>query len=251
MCLLNLMLNVLIFLSTLREEGDCPVRVGDLRDIEISIHAPRGGRLQTSCDSSQATNFYPRSARRATTSAHRNALSWVFLSTPPRGGDGRSVISAIKQKLFLSTPPRGGRRQARSGRQVAQDISIHAPRGGRLYRSDCSCRCSNFYPRLREEGDGSFSQFILDLDTFLSTPPRGGRPTVLRAVVPHDGISIHAPRGGRLGWWPTSATSSVISIHASARRATSSACRPADAGRHFYPRLREEGDRVGCRTPAP
>ena len=30
-----------ISIHALREEGDCPVRVGDLRDIEISIHALR------------------------------------------------------------------------------------------------------------------------------------------------------------------------------------------------------------------
>ena len=30
-----------ISIHALREEGDCPVRVGDLRDIEISIHARR------------------------------------------------------------------------------------------------------------------------------------------------------------------------------------------------------------------
>ena len=30
-----------ISIHAFREEGDCPVRVGDLRDIEISIHALR------------------------------------------------------------------------------------------------------------------------------------------------------------------------------------------------------------------
>ena len=30
-----------ISIHALREEGDCPVRVGDLRDTEISIHALR------------------------------------------------------------------------------------------------------------------------------------------------------------------------------------------------------------------
>ena len=83
---------------------------------------------------------------------------------------------------------------------------------------------------LREEGDGSFSQFILDLDTFLSTPS-ARRATGLVAdigdVLGH--FYPRPPRGGRPLQPVGLRTPDVISIHA----------------------LREEGDRVGCRTPAP
>ena len=72
---------------------------------------------------------------------------------------------------FYPRPPRGGRRQARSGRQVAQDISIHALREEGDYTVQIvHVGAVISIHALREEGDGSFSQFILDLDTFLSTP---------------------------------------------------------------------------------
>ena len=141
-------------------------------------------------------------------------------------------------------------------------ISIHALReegDGRLRYFGHQAEIISIHA-LREEGDDKHALVVKLLKIFLSTPsarrataasrslsstsihfyprpPRGGRPTVLRAVVPHDGISIHALReegdwvGGRHRRRPRSFLSTP-----SARRATSSACRPADAGRHFYPR---------------
>ena len=154
-----------ISIHALREEGDCPVRVGDLRDIEISIHALR------------------------------------------EEGDVARCGDSVGNRRFLSTP---------SARRATS--------------SECSRTTERryFYPR----------------------PPRGGRPTVLRAVVPHDGISIHALReegdwvGGRHRRRPRSFLSTP-----SARRATSSACRPADAGRHFYPRPPRGGRPGGMPNP--
>ena len=195
------------------------------------------------------------SARRATTSAHRNALSWVFLSTPSaRRATVGSVISAIKQKLFLSTP---SARRATTSTLWSSSCSRYfyprPPRGGRLYRSDCSCRCSNFYPR----------------------PPRGGRRQLL-AVYPRPRyISIHALREeGDQRFFALSSRMMVFLSTPSARRATGLVADIGDVLGHFYPRpprggrplqpvglrtpdvisihaLREEGDRVGCRTPAP
>ena len=188
-------------------------------------------------------------------SAHRNALSWVFLSTPSaRRATVGSVISAIKQKLFLSTP---SARRATTSTLWSSSCSRYfyprPPRGGRLYRSDCSCRCSNFYPR----------------------PPRGGRRQLL-AVYPRPRyISIHALREeGDQRFFALSSRMMVFLSTPSARRATGLVADIGDVLGHFYPRpprggrplqpvglrtpdvisihaLREEGDRVGCRTPAP
>ena len=155
-----------------------------------------------------------------------------FYPRPPRGGRRSApLFRPSSRNYFYPRPPRGGRRQARSGRQVAQDISIHALREeGDLGSPWVSVGFSEFLSTpsarratdtflifcrqmqisihaLREEGDGQAASGADSGCDFYPRPPRGGRPTVLRAVVPHDGISIHA--------------------------------------------LREEGDRVGCRTPAP
>ena len=114
MCLLNLMLNVLIFLSTpsARRATITPSSAGWMTWKFLSTP----------------------SARRATTSAHRNALSWVFLSTPSaRRATVGSVISAIKQKLFLSTP---SARRATTSTLWSSSCSRYfyprPPRGGRL-----------------------------------------------------------------------------------------------------------------------
>ena len=130
---------------------------------------------------------------------------------------------------FLSTPSvrRATASQVRPPKLL--DISIHA---------------------LREEGDCLIVRQRGPAQDFYPRPPRGGRPTVLRAVVPHDGISIHALReegdwvGGRHRRRPRSFLSTP-----SARRATSSACRPADAGRHFYPRPPRGGRPGGMPNP--
>ena len=154
-------------------------------------------------------------------------------------------------------------------------ISIHALReegDGRLRYFGHQAEIISIHA-LREEGDDKHALVVKLLKIFLSTPsarrataasrslsstsihfyprpPRGGRPTVLRAVVPHDGISIHALReegdwvGGRHRRRPRSFLSTP-----SARRATSSACRPADAGRHFYPRPPRGGRPGGMPNP--
>ena len=98
-------------------------------------------------------------------------------------------------------------------------VSIHALReegDGRLRYFGHQAEIISIHA-LREEGDDKHALVVKLLKIFLSTPsarrataasrslsstsihfyprpPRGGRPTVLRAVVPHDGISIHALR---------------------------------------------------------
>ena len=162
-----------ISIHALREEGDCLIvrQRGPAQD--FYPRPPRGGRLQTSCDSSQATNFYPRPPRGG---RPRQPIVMrfhgYFYPRPPRGGRRSApLFRPSSRNYFYPRPPRGGRRQARSGRQVAQDISIHALREEGDYTVQIvHVGAVISIHALREEGDGSFSQFILDLDTFLSTP---------------------------------------------------------------------------------
>ena len=74
-----------ISIHALREEGDCPVRVGDLRDIEISIHALReegDGRLR----------YFGHQAEIISIHALREE------------GDDKHALVVKLLKIFLSTP---------------------------------------------------------------------------------------------------------------------------------------------------
>ena len=153
-----------------------------------------------------------------------------FYPRPPRGGRRSApLFRPSSRNYFYPRPPRGGRRQARSGRQVAQDISIHA---------------------LREEGDLGSPWVSVGFSEFLSTPSARRATDTFLIFCRQMQISIHALReegdwvGGRHRRRPRSFLSTP-----SARRATSSACRPADAGRHFYPRPPRGGRPGGMPNP--
>ena len=119
-----------------------------------------------------------------------------FYPRPPRGGRRSApLFRPSSRNYFYPRPPRGGRRQARSGRQVAQDISIHALREEGDYTVQIvHVGAVISIHALREEGDGSFSQFILDLDTFLSTPSARRATSFAYAGKLLFPISIHALR---------------------------------------------------------
>ena len=85
---------------------------------------------------------------------------------------GRIVLE-FRDSYFYPRPPRGGRRQARSGHQVAQDISIHA---------------------LREEGDPRPTIRTQAVANFYPRPPRGGRHAFSSLLCGSVVISIHALR---------------------------------------------------------
>ena len=139
--------------------GRRPVRVGDLSDIEISIHALReeGDRL-SACGSGHGLSFLSTpSARRATVRQQpRRYAKKHFYPRPPRGGRPDPDSLLVTDEIFLSTPSARRATVFAPGSAVAvQNFYPRPPRGGRR------CICSrlrrsrtNFYPR----------------------PPRGGRP---------------------------------------------------------------------------
>ena len=164
-----------ISIHALREEGDCLIvrQRGPAQD--FYPRPPRGGRLQTSCDSSQATNFYPRPPRGG---RPRQPIVMrfhgYFYPRPPRGGRRSApLFRPSSRNYFYPRPPRGGRRQARSGRQVAQDISIHA---------------------LREEGDRTAHGISNAAYRFLSTPSARRATGADEGIRQAQAISIHALR---------------------------------------------------------
>ena len=74
-----------ISIHALREEGDCPVRVGDLRDIEISIHALReeGDEAAASIQKDGVLFLSTPSARRATDLMKSLCLRLIYFYPRP------------------------------------------------------------------------------------------------------------------------------------------------------------------------
>ena len=172
-----------------------------------------------------------------------------FYPRPPRGGRRSApLFRPSSRNYFYPRPPRGGRRQARSGRQVAQDISIHALREEGDYTVQIvHVGAVISIHALREEGDGSFSQFILDLDTFLSTPSARRATNVVASLVAWwEFLSTPSARratsiqNGRLG-------RSGISIHALREEGDLASTPRAAADSYFYPRPPRGGRRCPLR----
>ena len=96
-----------ISIHALREEGDGPIRVGNLSDIEISIHALREeGDARSEFRLCITLRFLSTpSARRATVplmvfqTPHTD-----FYPRPPRGGRQEPMKASVRHRLFLSTP---------------------------------------------------------------------------------------------------------------------------------------------------
>ena len=134
--------------------GATPSKMPNLKEVQISIHAPLRGRcIRSGCCAMASGYFNPRPHAGATCRPflffHIGPISihapmrgrqskWVsyyryvlFQSTPPCGGDIIVRMTDGGELLFQSTPPCGGDLQS-YGFSPAQLISIHAPMRGRL-----------------------------------------------------------------------------------------------------------------------
>ena len=142
------------FLSTPSVRRATASQVRPPKLLDISIHALREeGDCLIVRQRGPAQDFYPR---------------------PPRGGRRSApLFRPSSRNYFYPRPPRGGRRQARSGRQVAQDISIHA---------------------LREEGDLGSPWVSVGFSEFLSTPSARRATDTFLIFCRQMQISIHALR---------------------------------------------------------
>ena len=132
------------------------------------------------------------------------------------------VCKPVSSVLFQSTPPHG-RRRGHGDRSWPCRPGFN-PRlrtggdGGRGFRSRLFL--AGFNPRLRTGGDPIRSPLGLSSSSFQSTPPHGRRPANLQ------------PGGGH----------HHVSIHASAREATTGPASSRTPYTSFNPRLRTGGD---------
>ncbi len=127
--------------------------------------------------------------------------------------------------MFQSTPPRGGRRLT-SPSAPSADVSIHAPAWGATigHGRRSASHDPSFNPRPRVGGDTG-ARAELDASTSFNPRPRvGGRL---------DGASNRQ------------SVTAVVSIHAPARGATTSASTTRGLMDGFNPRPRAGGDRRG------
>ncbi len=122
-----------------------------------------------------------------------------FNPRPRVGGDMPQLKRLARWLRFQSTPPRGGRRGASYIAYRMPEVSIHAPAWGATKDSGLPPRCSNgFNPRPRVGGDAANSSTSNPLNTFQSTPPRGGRRTDPFWQINYPPFQSTPPRGGRL-----------------------------------------------------
>ena len=128
------------------------------------------------------------------------------------GGDRSAGESTCSSGAFQSTPPRGRRRESFAGRPFSKAFQSTPPRGRRHpARPSRSARPQSFNPRLRAGGDPICRRRRDAEYTFQSTPPRGRRP--------EDSAWITSMR--------------AVSIHASAREATSTPSTPLESPAKF------------------
>ena len=165
-----------ISIHALREEGDGPLSCAAVVNDRISIHALReeGDRFALPFRFPPIKFLSTPSARRAT--AHHNPAGLQrenFYPRPPRRGRRALRGPSTTVCYFYPRPPRGGRPERRAQSAVDQQISIHA---------------------LREEGDGPPVKPRNLLTSFLSTPSarRATHPDTSGAD--REDISIHALR---------------------------------------------------------
>ena len=187
-------------------------------------------------------NPRPRAAGDPTAISYRKWLVW-FQSTPARGGRlPRDRIDSTPRVCFNPRPRAAGDLIMSERSTLLNRVSIHA-RARRATMANCWTMMAN---------------------EFQSTPARGGRP--LRTPIVHSLFSFnprpraagdieyahtlsHTPgfnprprAAGDLEVFDSQHRDAVVSIHASARRATSNALRPNDLERCFNPRPRAAGD---------
>ncbi len=236
-------------------------------DDVVSIHAPARGRAATESSSRGHAEFQstPPRGGRLHFSAGISAGDVTFQPAAPRGGDNFSR-SAAPPADYQSAPARGaapGRRTTLRFRR--SEVSIHAPRGGRLSgRGGTDLATVSTTPRAGGDvsaqkagsedlesqstrparGATGRKQHGFKVIEFQSTPPRGG--DLGQAHKNHVGeVSIHAPRrGGALATAPRHrGFSPIVSIHVPARgRPYPYSCQPGALS--FNPRPRAGGDRT-------
>ena len=194
-----------------------------IRQTQVSIHASaREATKRPECPSNQAPCFNPR------------------LRT---GGDIVGGCGLIGFCSFQSTPPHGRRRAPVTVTLPEEEVSIHASaREATCRRAGCHNLQLCFNPRLRTGGDITIGPMSSHTLPFQSTPPHGRRPWLRRVKEDFWQFQSTPPHGRRQWRHLCGGNGILVSIHASAREATTNFKQVLTNLEGFNPRLRTGGD---------
>ena len=168
------------FQSTLPVGGATITPIAHSPDIDISIHAPRGGS-----DVITDKSISPKGK---------------FQSTLPVGGATTHSVNQGCKGLFQSTLPVGGATITLHNYTSKSVISIHAPRGGSDDYHATVCRLFRYFNPRSPWGERPASDIPSSSPRkFQSTLPVGGATFCCVRFSGKVLISIHAPRGGSDG----------------------------------------------------
>ena len=141
-----------------------------------------------------------------------------FQSTRPRRARPQRYIGRSRSRVFQSTRPRGTRRVLPDD-VTSGEVSIHASARDATYSAPGVTLLTCFNPRVRAGRDPHrrLSQHQLQ---FQSTRPRGTRPEKSMFYPLFSDVSIHASARDATSSGTETESFSSVSIHASARDAT-------------------------------
>ena len=170
-----------------------------LLDLVISIHALREeGDFSSHMDANRALNFYPRPPRggRRGRSSNAQCPSKISIHALREEGDTIQSVDKTSTQSFLSTP--SARRATRYFSAATSSrhsfLSTPSARRATQFFDHRDFIQHDFYPRPPRGGRPQMSPACPSISYFYPRPPRGGRPATTSLTSTHKGISIHALR---------------------------------------------------------
>ena len=190
-----------------------------LQQVDISIHAPRGG--SDNCNTSSTNGFSTFQSTLpvggATFSANRSVIVHNISIHAPRGGsDPFWLFRDFLNQRFQSTLPVGGATAYPPYASQLVIISIHAPRGGSDHHHQSNRNRTNQISIHAPRGGSDFilRQHIVIQSDFNPRSPWGERPKEMVITISGDDFNPRSPWGERRASHSTNIAVAGISIHA-------------------------------------
>ena len=174
-----------------------------MRNLQISIHAPRAGRDKGQATLKQSVNIYfnPRAPCGARQLPDFETYKMLRISIhAPRAGRDPPTAQPLKRTLYFNPrAPCGARRAERNVSDGCQHFNPRAPCGARLsFTRSASSPSGNFNPRAPCGARLHFSNCLSLVRCYFNPrAPCGARHFATGNAIIQLFISIHAPRAGR------------------------------------------------------
>ena len=200
--LLDFVIHICKFQSTLPARGATLVAGYKSGDHIISIHAPRTGSDRRRLRSSTTRpHFNPRSphGERPTRMVRYCCAELISIHAPRTGSDCKSRSKRLSKRTFQSTLPARGATDPLTNVAIScGSISIHAPRTGSDRNTSHTISTQEHFNPRSPHGERHLQALKVVTDkAFQSTlPARGATGRSAGQLVDCTEISIHAPRTG-------------------------------------------------------